>query len=259
MDAEKSRYSVVLPVYITKPEQLTMTLRMLKRLKEVKTCEFELVIVETVTEHLEHLADVYVREVTRPISRSTSAINKGFRAANGKYVVLISNDVFVQEGWLEAMEWCFTKKSDCGAATVGTTEHANTKEFKIYEYNYWPVAMLSQKTLAKVGLMDEEIWGVWNDTDYLMRMYRSGIKMYQNRAVVVEHLRSKTEWVDPHFDFVFKRNEAIFYNKHVGAREHEKKFTELYRGYVNRQAIKGEGYDEKEYIKFVHDCKKRSQ
>jgi len=110
-----------------------------------------------------------------------------------------------------------------------------------------------------VGLMDEEIWGVWNDTDYLMRMERKGLKMYQNRAVLVDHLRSKTEWEDPKFDMIYKRNEQVFYHKHCGAIEHDRKFNELYRGYVNRQAIKGERYDEEAYVKFVHDCQERSR
>lgn len=243
----KPKHSVVMCTYITTPEQLEMTKKAIACVKENADQPFEFIIVETCSKHLEKECDVYIHEDHRPISRSTRAINRGMGKASGEYITFVSNDVFVPKDYLGQMEDCFKKFSDCGAATLGSTQNYPEPKPVMREFNYWPIAMVSRVCWYEVGGFDENIWGTWNDTDFVMRMYEKGYKMYQNLSVFIEHLIKQTEGLDEDRERVYERNRRIFERKHQYSQLHYK-FLELAYGVVNHENL----------VEYANDFEKQS-
>ena len=202
-----SRVSVIIPIYIANPENIAMTVKCIEKAKKGISEDVEWIIVETCTDYFMEYADTYIyeKEKTTP----TTSINKGFKVASGEYVVLLTNDVFVEEGWLDALLDCF-KKEDCGLSTLGSDEFNQSKKDLIQEFVYFPVAMIPKK-YAK---FDEKYVTCFNDTDIIMQVYIDGLKMYQNLNSIVQHLSRATQGVLPTTDEKYVHDKNIFISKY---------------------------------------------
>jgi GT2 family glycosyltransferase len=206
--------SVVLPVLIRNNKQLAMTMQCLDKARRYTSIPFELVIVETKTQYLLDEADVYVYEKNVEPSAEKSH-NRGFKIASGEYITLLTNDVYVSDGWLEAMLECF-KIKDCGASTVASTQFNHLKENKIEVGNWWSTCMIKREVFDRVGYYDERFRDSWCDTDLLLRMALNGYKMYRNFNCVVDHLIGQTNYVKPGFKENYEAGRELFRQKHEG-------------------------------------------
>jgi len=155
-------------------------------MRERTNVPFELVIVETETQHLINEADVYVYEKTK--DKANTSINRGFKVASGDYIVYFSNDVYVGESWLESMLECFNKE-DCGLSTCGAEQLGYKQSNEIIERIYFPIAMIPKED----AWYDTYYNGFWDDTDLIMRVYSKGKRMYMNLNSICVHLDRQTE------------------------------------------------------------------
>jgi len=206
--------SIIVPVLANSIEQVAMTIRCIKTAKENTKIPFQVVIIETLNDYCKDLADVYVWEKEK--TNATISLNRGFRVSNTDWKVLLTNDVFVKDGWLEAMFECFNKRRDCGVSTLASTQFDHEQSFKIEEGNWWSVVLIPQWVFDKIGYFDENFRGVWDDTDMLMRIYKFGYKMYRNFSVVVDHLIGKSHYDNPHHLENYQHGQKLFYEKHKG-------------------------------------------
>jgi len=88
-----------------------------KRIKKY-TKDYELILVdngsEFGSEEMEKDADIFIKNgVNRGFGKGC---NQGFKVAKGDWIVCINNDVFVYEGWIEALQKTFEVNSNCGFA-----------------------------------------------------------------------------------------------------------------------------------------------
>lgn len=204
------QHSVVIPVLINDNKQLSMTLKCINLAREKTKIPFELVIVESNTQYLIDYADVYINDKN---STSEKSHNRGFKVASGEYVTLLTNDVYVSDGWLESLLECF-KIEDCGCSTLASTQFNHKKENKIEEGNWWSVCMIKNELFRRTGYYDERFDGSWSDTDLLVEIYKLGKKMYRNFNCVVEHLGGQTLYSLPgHFD-KYEAGKKLFNKKH---------------------------------------------
>ena len=205
---------VIVPVLVNFPEQVKMTLDCVRIARETTKVPFNLVVVETFTNHFKDLADVYVWEKEK--TTATISINRGLKVSNAPWKVLLTNDVFVKDGWLEALVECFNTKKDCGVSTLASSQFKHQRDNRIEEGNWWSVVMVPQYVLDKIGYFDERFKGVWDDTDLLMRIYVAGYKMYRNFNVVVDHLIGATHYKNPNHSANYNYGQVLFYEKHRG-------------------------------------------
>lgn len=208
------KFSVMLPVLIPSEKHLAMTYKCLTLAKKYTSLPFELVIVESGSQYLSDEADVYINE--KVPSTPEHGHNIGWKVCSGDYITLLTNDVYVSEGWLEALHDCFLKKEDCGASTLASTQFSHIKENKIEEGNWWGMAMIPKYVFDKVGYYDERFVNAWCDTDLLLRMYKAGYKMYRNFNCVVEHLVGQTNYAKPSFNKDYEAGRKLFNEKHDG-------------------------------------------
>lgn len=206
--------SIVLPILVTTQKQVAMTAKCISLAREKTSINFNLIIVESGTQYFTDYADIHIFEKT--VTTPERSHNHGWKLADGDYVGLLTNDVYVSEGWLEAMVECFDKKHDCGAATLASSQFGHQKQEKIEEGNWWSVALLSKKVFDEVGYYDERFRNSWCDTDLLVRMYEAGMKMYRNFNCVVDHLIGQTNYEKPSFKQDYEFGRALFNAKHAG-------------------------------------------
>lgn len=199
--------SVVFPTLISTEDQLLMSKQAIVLAKSKTSIDFEFVIVETDTKYLSNYADIYIHE--KNITNATKSINRGFKNCSGDYVVLLTNDVFVDSNWLECLIDCFDKKEDCGLSTLASTQFNHTQEDIIDEGIWFSVAMIPKK----YAFFDESYVDSWDDSDIIMNVYKDGLKMYRNYNCVVKHDPGKTQYSKPSHNDNFHKNRKYFMDK----------------------------------------------
>lgn len=208
--------SVVVPVYISNMAQIPMTHKCLELAKKTMF-PFELVIVETGSQYFKDFGDVYIYEKKR--GNPNRSINRAFKCCSGELVVLLTNDVFVTDDWLEMLLVCFTKE-DCGLSTLASTQFNHIQQDKIEEGIWFSVAMMKKED----AWLDERFMSTWADTDLITRVYLRGEKMYRNFNCVVEHKPGQTEYQKPDHMVNFYANKERYKEKY---KEHSE--SRIYR------------------------------
>jgi hypothetical protein len=208
--------SVLLPLMIKDKFQLAMTEFAIHCLTMTDE-EFELVIVETGSAHFSTMAstDAHPVKWLGPEEKTsyTRDANIGLLACEGEFVVHTGNDVFVQQGWLEALHKPFETISDCGVSCLASNDlppPLNTKGDFIVEGVYGPL-MMFQREWNPITENFDELNSSWNketgecpkffdmafpdifsDTDLVLAHYAAGLRSYRNHAVVIHHLNKVT-------------------------------------------------------------------
>jgi len=207
---------VVVPVLIRTDKQLAMTKRCLQKARDCTRLPFQLIIVESGSQYLIDYADIYVHE--KVPTTPEIGHNIGFRiAVRNDFTVLLTNDVYVTDGWLEVLLDTFNQKEDCGLSTLGSSHKGHIEENKIIEERWFDVAMIKSEVFNKIGFYDERYIGSWPDTDLLVRAYKEGWKMYRNLNCVVDVEGVQTTvGQNPNHSENYIRGQQLFREKHEG-------------------------------------------
>ncbi len=147
------------------------------------------------------------------------AINQGMRAARGKYIVWLNNDVVVTPGWLERLIDCAERApwiaavGPCTNETVGF-QRVEAPSFKTPRdlamfSQAWALKhagqaegvhrltgfclMIKREALDRVGYLDERFGlGTYEEFDYCLRLRQAGCDVVVARDVFVLHHGHKT-------------------------------------------------------------------
>lgn len=207
--------SIVLPTLIRNTEQFNTTIKCIELARKHTKVPFELIIVETETNYLEDLADTYIHFDTKTCS--TKDINSGFAAATGSYVGLLTNDVYVSEGWLEALLETFDKRKDCGIATLASTQFGEKQQQgKIEQWVWCSVFLTRRDYLVKHNYFDADNFPqVFDDTDFVTKICLDGLLPYKNFGCVVHHKIGMTEYKSPQHEYNYHTNGQRYNEKYV--------------------------------------------
>lgn len=202
----EDKIDVVIPTLITENSQIAMTIKCIESARSNTKLDFNLIIVETASNYLNEYADIYIHERKR--TTADRSINNGFYCCRSPKTVLLTNDVIVEDRWLECLLDCF-EIEDCGVSTLASTQFNHEKEDKIEEGIWGSVFMIPTDYAA----FDEGYINSWEDSDLWMQMYSRGYKMYRNFNCVVHHSPGQTVYKDPQHQVNYERNRAYFTNK----------------------------------------------
>jgi GT2 family glycosyltransferase len=126
--------------------------------------------------------------------------NQGMQAAAGEYRVWMASDIFVPAGWDRVLISELRRTGAWMAAPYLTNSDyaSQTYHWVIRMKTFYPSAMtfnlnmITSKCYQKVGLMDEQFSGCFNDTDYLIRIRKAGGEAIIANAGQVVHLSRGT-------------------------------------------------------------------
>ena len=206
------KYSVVMPIKIEHPWQRVMTRCAIDTLRVTTELEYELVIVEYLTDKFAKLCETHV-QIKEP-KGPAAEFNIGCEAASGDYIIKTQNDIFTRPNWLECLKQCFDEISDCGIATLASADLRGKLPFEmpsnaISEGIYGPFMMFK-----KGWEFDAETFPCqFADTDMIMRIYGYGERSYRNFRCVIQHLNRQTH-SGPDNDADFKEARKRFAAKH---------------------------------------------
>ena len=188
---ENKSVSVVVPCLTEHEWQIHLTRAIISIAKATTKVSFELIITEAVGHAFEDECDYWYGNQVKGYANAD--MNAGIDLANGDIVVLLTNDVFVKPGWLEALLQCF-EISDCGMASLGTSDHRETPIDAITEGLWCPLIALLNRADFR---FDAEVFpSYWGDSDLVMTVYNAGFRAYRNRRVICDHLGRATNTAD---------------------------------------------------------------
>lgn len=188
-------YSVIILIYHRTPELVAMAKDCLASvINTVDRSKTEIIVVDngsTVKSDYWQNADKYIDlGENKGIS---GGWNAGIKAAKGKYIAVLNDDIILHGNWLEELRKCFDQP-DCGVANLHM-EHLPHGKGIIEDYKWFSGScfMLTQETIDKVGYFDEEIWPCnTEDWDYWIRVYKAGLKLYKNFTLSIQHKEGQT-------------------------------------------------------------------
>ncbi len=211
--------SIVIPHY----ELTDMLQRCLTSILEhTKGIPFEVVVVDNgstnTSDELLHWMDdqgIFVIR-NRRNEGFARAVNRGARAAKGRYIILLNNDTEVQDGWLEAL--VHTAQEEDRAGIVGalllypdqTIQHAGIvfrdeavpallyckqpanhpaiQHRRSFQAVSAACTLIRKDLYERLGGMDIGFMNGWEDVDFCLRARRAGWKVYyEPNAVVIHH------------------------------------------------------------------------
>jgi GT2 family glycosyltransferase len=216
------KVDIVIPTY----KNLRGIRHCLESIRKCTNVRYHLIVVnngssEELHKYLEQQGDITYIKKPPPLNFA-QAVNEGIKAGNGKYVMVLNDDVIVSKGWLRQMiETC---KEDVGA--VGPLSNCDRGWYHSYSLNIGGVELLPGKNtfeeiepiipqiydfkspyqeqpdrewiafyctlirrdvLDKTGLLNEEFVNSGEDVDFCYRIKKQGFRIVQDYRAFVFH------------------------------------------------------------------------
>jgi len=191
------RISVVLPLLLPDKFTIAMTEFAIAAMRCHAVNPFELVVVETGTNHYQSrsvgnnaIIDTYIYRPTK--SSYVKDWNLGADKASGDYLVHMGNDVIAGYGWDKALLRPFEIYKDCGVTCTAATEPGafigpRQPLDLIVEGMFAPMMMF-----GKNWRLDSAYEGGYSDADLVMRIYDNGQRAYRDCSSQCHHLDRMT-------------------------------------------------------------------
>ncbi len=134
------------------------------------------------------------------------AWNMGIKASKAPYCCIINNDIIVTKGWLESLVGFYESKRGAGIVCPGTREGVMEYDVDAYGLEYtarmkgasspgifgWCM-LIRKEMFDKAGYFDENFGiGIGEDTDFSMRLKKSGFDSWITGSAFIHHFGSKT-------------------------------------------------------------------
>jgi len=176
--------------------------------------EYELIVVNP--EPSEAIRDDYhILKIDKHINPSpdpdyASCMNIGAKQAEGKYLVFLQNDVFVQERWLPGLRQ-YIESGDWDL--VFPDQMPRSRQYILDSYTRGPfekesldgardagLVMMTREAFDKVGGWGEGL-SILAERDFYERMGRVGIRWTGTIKVYITHIMGATNWFQCHEDY----------------------------------------------------------
>lgn len=158
--------------------------------------------------------------------------NVGIRASKGEYVALFNHDAIADKNWLKKLVEVMENDKRTGAAG-GKIYYYNSNDLyfgggkvlyggfcwnwslndKEGECDYVSgcAILLRKEVLNKVGLLDEDYFMYYEETDLCARIRRAGYKIwYTPKAIVWHNIPKKSRRVSKNIIYYMHRNRVIY-------------------------------------------------
>lgn len=149
-----------------------------------------------------------------------TSFNRGLKAGKGKFLVILANDIFLNEGWDVALTSAFSDTgiwmsvpylsfSDFSPQIRSFTLSARNCMPRLITFN---VNVLPRRVYEAIGPIDENLSGCFNDIDYLIRIRRNGGSIKMIDCGNVTHLGKGTLSTSSLANY--KKDKTLFLNKY---------------------------------------------
>lgn len=215
-------------------------------LKYTKNIDFELILVDNGSSDgtFEFFKSVeYTNKKIIKISKNVGAFfgsNAGIKLARGKFIIGISNDIYVTQNWLDNMLKCALSDDRIGMVVPVSDNISNLQdinlnftdfedmqnkaaEFNISDPRKWherlrlipPMAVFRRACLDMIGMQDYGFLHDFADDDLTFRVRRAGYKAILCKDVFVQHAGIATRDLEVYRKSL-EKGRATFRDKYYG-------------------------------------------
>lgn len=250
------------------------TKKCIKSIKNQSYSNYEIIIVDNGSKddsvlQLEGIDGIKLIKLARNIGFAGGHV-EGYKHCSGDYIALINNDMVLAVDWLEQMMKCAKENK---AGVVGGRSYMWDNDHKPYNENspfssYQTVSpitghtvmlhkgervveannlsgsnlLVSRKTVERVGYLDPDFFCYYEETDFIARAKRAGIKCLYCPAAKTWHKSGESS-----------KNQPYFYLYHM----HRNRFWFAYKNYDYPQLRKFLSYYRKEYLRALKNNRKQ--
>lgn len=177
----KTKYSIVMPVYLRDQEHKAVVINTLKNIIKVSR-DYELIIADDGsplnTEFLSDFTDKVIRQKNRGIS---SAWNTGKNQATALFVAIVNDDIEVPHFWLEELSRGFEDKKAGVTAPIAGNPNLTPKRLvsgsTYYNHKFYPGYCFMLKKDRFFEDFDEQFTTNAGDVDYWHRVKERGLEL----------------------------------------------------------------------------------
>lgn len=73
--------------------------------------------------------------------------------------------------------------------------------------------LVSRRAIERVGLLDEDYFNYWEETDWCARARQAGLRCYYLPKAKIWHKAARSQSPDPRFQYLYRRNALLFVRK----------------------------------------------
>lgn len=170
----------------------------------------------------------YFRSITRKAYRNdkpmspASCRNIGLKASEGDYIVFLDNDATVPPGWLGILIQ-ESQKHNVGIIGPVLSNEISNINFSRSSDGLIDVSAISsacmlfkREVLSKIGLLNERLVNLGEDTDYCFRAKRAGFRVCITPRMIVEHVSFATRKDVPNIKEQMQDSLALFKSIYPG-------------------------------------------
>jgi len=184
--------SIIIPSYVIDEENETYLYKCIQYLEaSTKREMYQLIIVDNGSklgmDYMKKKADIYIRK-DKPMGYAR-ATNLGLAMADGDYLCILNNDLFVPDGWLETMVEVYNEERGGILAPMTNPIH---EQKTFYNSHWFSLILMDRNTFTKVGYLDEDLNYRYHDQDYSIRVKKAGFEVMRTGKVIVEHVNMAT-------------------------------------------------------------------
>jgi GT2 family glycosyltransferase len=176
--------------------------------KYTDTEDYELILIEDMPKYNVR-DDYHVLKIDKHIildERATYSrkINLAAKEANGEYLAIIQNDVFVWEGWLKDLRYYLEKglgeaiipaQFPCSRASMIESYNMKLEEGLNKGARDACMIMITKEAFDKTGGFNEDL-SILQEADFYERMSDAGVNQITTNKVQVSHLTLGTHYQD---------------------------------------------------------------
>lgn len=197
--------SIVIPVF----NELAYTRQCLEYIERNTAIPYELILIDNASTDgtPAFLRGVQAMVLTNATNQGCAAAwNQGIKASQGRYVVVLNNDVLVTPGWLGRLVG-FMEENGHGIVSPAVRAGGLDYDLRAYAEAFTRACaratrreingccmVIAREVFDRVGLFDEEFRvGTFEDIDFLWRAWSAGITVAMTGAVLVHHFGEVTQ------------------------------------------------------------------
>jgi len=95
----------------------------------------------------------------------------------------------------------------------GRRDKGQFDELATRDYADGVCMLIPRRALELVGLLDEDYFAYWEETDWCLRARRAGLKCYYVPNARVWHVAERSQHPDAAFHYLYRRNALLFVRK----------------------------------------------
>lgn len=252
-EGKKNLVSIIIPCYVMDrggrifPDRelfqiQSYCLENLKQYTNSEKYEWELILIDNASEDgismMINEADIYIRNKTN--LGCSGGWNQGLKVSSGEYIVIMNNDVYVYDGWLDGLINPL-KDKNVGFCTPDILQHlpqygsgtppqeyqylneaAQTKkndkvvfEFKQREDGWGSLFAARRELYNRIGTFDEGFkFGMFEDRDMWVRAADAGYKKIRTQGCWVSHIGNATFGKIHDQEKIYLQNREHFHSKY---------------------------------------------